>query len=101
MKPQAAAGWGPILTAFTIWFAHFLLCWAASEIWPQGRTAHALAWALTALALLALGLHLLRVNATTPGGELTAWSRRFAQGAVAIATAAVVFVALPSLMLLR
>lgn len=91
------AGWRPILTAFTIWFAHFLLCWAAGEIWPHERHANLLAWGFTALALLAMGVHIVRLRASTPAGEMSAWGHRFAQGAIAIATAAIVFTALPSL----
>lgn len=98
MKPSR---WGPILTAFTIWFAHFMVCWAAAEIWPHQWPAHALAWVATAAALLALGVHLVRAHAGRAAGMLQAWSHRFAQGATVLAAVAVLFSALPSLVLLR
>ena len=99
MKPLELAGWRPVLTALCIWFAHFMLCWAVAEIWPGQAIARALAWGFTAVALLALGLHALRLRAAAPRGELTGWSRRFAWGATAIATVAVLFVALPPFLL--
>jgi hypothetical protein len=97
--PQASI-WRPVVTAFAIWFVHFMTLWAAGEIWPQQWAANAVAWACTAIALLAVGVHHLRVKASHADGDLPGWSYRFARGAVAIATAAVVFTALPSLVFL-
>ena len=94
-----SGGW-PIVTAFAIWFAHFMVIWAAGEIWPYQWTANALAWGVTAVALLALGVHYVRSKAQHADGDLPGWSYRFARGAIAIATAAVVFTALPSLVFL-
>jgi len=90
----------PLVTAFVIWFVHFMVLWAAGEIWPHQWTANALAWGFTAIALLAVGLHFVRLKAQHAHGGLPGWSFRFARGAIAIATAAVVFTALPSLVLL-
>jgi hypothetical protein len=94
----------PAMTAFLIWFAHFVLCWAAVEIWPTEARANHLAWVFTALALLAMAVHGVRIERTlgrtTGRDELAAFNRRFAHGAIAIATVAVLFTALPSLMLL-
>jgi hypothetical protein len=90
----------PIVTAFVIWFVHFMVIWAAGEIWPHQWTANALAWGVTALALLAVGVHYVRLKARHAAGGLPGWSYRFARGAIAIATAAVVFSALPSFVLL-
>ena len=90
----------PIVTAFAIWFVHFMMLWAAGEIWPHQWTANALAWAFTAIALLAVGVHYVRLKARHVDGDLPGWSYRFARGAVAIATAAVVFTALPSVVFL-
>jgi hypothetical protein len=100
MKALELSGWRPILTAFIIWFAHFMLCWAAVEIWPHQWRANQLAWGFTAIALLAMGEHSMRLNASTPQGELSGWTHRFAQGAIAIATVAVLFSALPSVVFL-
>ena len=91
---------GPIVTAFAIWFAHFMVIWAAGEIWPYQWSANALAWGVTAIALLALGVHVVRLKAQYADGYLSGWSYRFARGAAAIATAAVVFSALPSVVFL-
>ena len=90
----------PIVTAFAIWFVHFMMLWAAGEIWPHQWTANTLAWAFTAIALLAVGVHYVRLKARHAAGDLPGWSYRLAQGAVAIATAAVVFTAMPSLVFL-
>lgn len=100
MKAPPMSGWRPLVTAFTIWFAHFMACWAAAEIWPHEWAANALAWAATLLALLAVGLHVMRLNARRAADELGRWNHRFAQGAAAIATAAVLFSALPSIVFL-
>ena len=90
----------PIVTAFAIWFVHFMVCWAGGEIWPHQWAANALAWAVTAIALLAVGVHFVHLAAQHADGRLPGWSYRFAQGAVAIATVAVVFTALPSVIFL-
>jgi len=92
--------WRPMITAFVIWFAHFMVIWAASEIWVDQWMANAVAWVATAIALVAVGVHWVRVKARHAAGALSDWNHHFAQGAVAIATAAVVFSALPSLVFL-
>ncbi len=70
--------------------------WAAGEIWPHQWTANAMAWSITAMALLVMGVHHLRLHARHALGDLLGWSYRLARGASAIATAALVFSALPS-----
>jgi hypothetical protein len=100
MKPSDGSGLRPALIAFSIWFAHFMLCWAAVEIWPQAWPANALAWGFTAIALLALGVEWLRLNRRTGRGELPDPARRLARGAIAIATVAVSLTAFPSVVLL-
>lgn len=100
MKAPRLASTRPILAAFSIWFVHFMLCWAAVEVWPRQWPANVLAWAFTALALLVLGVYGVRLQRSVPQGELTGWTRRFGQGATAIATLAVVFTAIPSLVFL-
>jgi hypothetical protein len=98
MKRPSA--WAPLLTAFTIWFLHFMVCWAASElVWPHRRTANVAAWVATAITLLtlfALALHQRRLHAS---GALLGWHYRFAQGAAVLATVAVAFSALPAVVL--
>ena len=86
----------PIVTALVIWFLHFMALWAAGEIWPHQWTANVLAWGVTAIALLAVGVLYFRLKAQHADGSLSGWSYRFARGATAIATTAVVFSALPS-----
>ena len=86
----------PIVTAFVIWFVHFMMLWAAGEVWPQQWAANALAWAVTAIALLVMGVHHDRLKALYADGDLPGWSHRFARGAAAISTVAVVFTVLPS-----
>ena len=90
----------PAMTAFVIWFAHFMLCWVAVEAWPQEARANWLAWVATGVALLAMGVHALRLHRSTAQGEVAAFNRRFARGAIAIATVAVIFTALPSVVFL-
>lgn len=89
-----------MVTAIAIWFAHFMVCWAAGEIWPHQWAANAMAWGVTVVALLAVGLHFVQVKTRYAAGDITGWNYRFAQGAIAIATAAVLFGALPSLVFL-
>lgn len=100
MKGLKRSSGRPIVTAFVIWFVHFMVIWAAGEIWPHQWTANVLAWGVTAIALLAVGVHGVRLKARHADGGLPGWSYRFARGAVALATTAVVYSALPSLVLL-
>lgn len=97
MRPQAPSVWPPIVTAFTIWFIHFMVCWTAGEIWPDGWLANVLAWVATALALPALAVHAVRVAARRRAHGPTDWYFRFAQGAVGLAVLATVFSAVPSI----
>lgn len=96
----ALVGWRPLITAFTLWFLHFMVCWAAAEIWPHQWVANAVAWGATAIALLAIGMHFMQVKAQHADGILSLRVYRFAQGAIAIATTAVLFSALPSVVFL-
>lgn len=89
----------PILAAFAIWFVHFVLCWAVAEVWPQGRLANRLAWGFTVAALLAIGVHARRVARRSAGGEFAVTGLRLARGSIVIAAVAVVFTALPSVLL--
>jgi hypothetical protein len=100
MKAAKLSGWRPMLAAFVVWFAHFMLCWAAVEVWPRQWQANVLAWALTAVALAALGAQWARLHASLPRDELARWNHRFGQGAIAIAGVAVVFSAVPSIVFL-
>lgn len=100
VKPLQPSSGRPIVTAFAIWFAHFLVIWAASEIWPHLWTANAVAWVATALALLAVGVHDVRLKNRHADGHLSGWHYRLARGAAALAVVAVVFSALPSLVFL-
>ncbi len=97
---ESNSSWGPVLTAFTIWFVHFMACWTAGEIWPHQWRANALAWSATAGALLAVGVHFGRLQSLHAQGKLPGWNYRFARGAAAIATAAVLFGALPPIVFL-
>jgi hypothetical protein len=100
MKAPHGSGLRPAVIAFSIWFVHFMLCWAAVEIWPQAWPANALAWGFTAIALLALGIQWVRLNRRAGSGELPGPARRLARGAIAIATVAVSLTAFPSVVLL-
>ncbi len=73
-----------------------MVIWAAGEIWPHQWTANVIAWATTAIALLAMGAQHLCLKARHAHGDLPGWSYRFAWRASAIATAALVFSAVPS-----
>lgn len=96
MSGARMSAWPAVLPAFSGWFAHFIVCWAATEIWPGQWAANIVAWVATAVALLALQLHGVRLNAQ----QRPAWQQRFAQRAGAVASVAVLFGALPSLVLL-
>ncbi len=96
--------WRPVLTALTIWFIHFMVCWAAVEIWPQQLTANLVAWIATPIALFAVGVHAVRMQVQRQppdiAGDVAGWKHRFAHGAIAISAVAIVFSAVPSLVLL-
>lgn len=100
MKAMEQPSWRPIVTAFVIWFVHFMVSWGASEIWPLQRTANAVAWGATTIALLAIGVHYVRLTAQHAEGGLRGLSYHSALGAIAIATVAVLFSALPSFVFL-
>ena len=100
MNATKRSGVRPNVMAFVIWFVHFMVLWTGAEIWPYQWAANALAWTATAIALLALGMHFVRLKAQYTTGCLSGWSYRFARGAAAIALVAVVFSALPSVVFL-
>lgn len=100
MNAATRSGRRPLLAAFLIWFAHFVLCWAAVEIWPHEWRANQLAWAFTAVALLVMWAYFLRLDRRAERGEIADPARRLARGAMAIATVAVLFTALPSVVFL-
>lgn len=103
MNAVAPPAWRPAVTAFVIWFAHFMLCWVAVELWPWRLLANQLAWAVTALALLAMGAlaaHLLRTEGGTQASNGAGFHRCLARGAIAIATVALLFTAWPSFVFL-
>lgn len=100
MKATWWSNWGPVIAAFTIWFAHFMVSWAAAEIWPHRWPANAVGWGATGVALLALGVHAVQMRKQHAAGALPGWQFRFAQGAAAIAATAVMFGLLPSIVFL-
>jgi hypothetical protein len=101
VKAAGLSRWRPILTALTIWFTHFMVCWAASElVWPNQRPANVVAAAATVIAFAALAVHFRGLRALSAGGDLARWEYRFAQGAIALAAVAVLFSALPAVVLL-
>lgn len=100
MKAKEQMRQWPFVTAFVIWFAHFMVSWVASEIWHDERIANAVAWGATAIALLAMALHFSHVRRLHRAGGLADEAYRFARGAACIATTAIVFSALPPLVLL-
>lgn len=101
MTTSMLSGWIPVLTAFVIWFVHFLACWVAVEIWPAEPLANRLAWGFTALALAAMAVFHAGVRAAAAAGDLEGWNRRFADGAAAIATVSILFSAVPSVVFVR
>ena len=101
MKATDPSSWRPIVTALSIWFAHFLVCWAASElVWPGQRAAHVVAAGATVIAWAALVLHLRGLHKQGAGAEIR-WKNRLARRATALAALAVLFNALPAVLLVR
>lgn len=106
MRRRSDPGTALALGAFLVWFAHFMACWVAVEIWPGEARANGLAWAATAVALAALAALSVRWQrgqrgqAARPGGDGSGWGRQLAPGAIALAGAGVVFIAVPSLVFL-
>ncbi len=97
MKAAALMPGRTLATAFVIWFVHFMLCWAASEFWAADAPATWLAWAFTAAALLAIGVHAAWLRRLGRHREVDQPTLRIARGANAIATVAVLFTALPTI----
>lgn len=100
MNAARPPGFAPMVTAFTIWGVHFLVCWAAVEVWPDRWAANVVAWVATAIALAAIGLHVVRLRARQASGALPGTSARIAHGAIVLATVAILFSALPSIVFL-
>jgi hypothetical protein len=90
-------GWTPIIGAFSIWFAHFMIAWGAASIWPHQVIAKAVTLVATIGAILALAILFARLRAAAATGSHTSFARRFGLGSVAIATLATLFDALPAL----
>lgn len=93
------ASWQPVLTSLSIWFVHFIACWAVSEFSPDRWWNHAMAWSFTVVALAAVGLLHWRLERADAGGDLARWKQRFARGATALALVAILFTAWPSFVL--
>ncbi len=100
MKSAGRVGIRTMLHAFLIWFAHFMLCWTAVEIWPDALRANMLAWGFTAVALLAMGMQWVQVHRSTERGELATFDHQMARGSIAIAALAILFTTLPSIVFL-
>lgn len=92
--------WQPVLTSLSIWFVHFIACWAVSEFSTHRWWNHVMAWVFTIVALAAVGALHWRLERTDAIGDLACWKRRFARGATALAVVAVIFTAWPSVALL-
>jgi NO-binding membrane sensor protein with MHYT domain len=100
MTASRPASWQPVLSSLSIWFVHFIGCWAVSEFSPHRWWNHVMAWVFTIVALAAVGGLHWRLERTEASGDLARWKRRFARGATAIAVVAMLFTAWPSLVLL-
>ena len=90
-------GWLPIVGAFSIWFAHFLVIYAAAEIWKHQPIATIVCLVATALALVALILLFFQLRRATPTDEQTRFAKRIGLGSIFIATVGTLFDALPAL----
>lgn len=90
-------GWTPIIGAFSIWFAHFLLVYMAALIWPHQPMARIVAAVATAVALAALAVLFVKLRAAGPTGDQTRFARGFGLGSIFIATAGILFDAAPVL----
>lgn len=99
MNLNRPASWQPVLAALSIWFIHFIACWAVSEFSPHLWWNHVLAWVFTTVALAAMAVLHWRLGRTEATGDLARWKRRFARGATALAVVAIVFTFWPSLVL--
>lgn len=99
MTASRPASWRPVLSSLSIWFVHFLGCWAVSEFSPDRWWNHVMAWVFTILALAAMGALHWRLARTGARGDLARWKQRFAHGATAIAVVAILFTAWPSVVL--
>nr|WP_145552813.1 hypothetical protein [Variovorax boronicumulans] len=99
MNANRPASWQPVLAALSIWFVHFIACWAVSEFWPHRWWNHVMAWVFTVLALAAVGALHWRLEREDAHGDLARWKRQFARGASALAAVAIVFTVWPAVVL--
>ena len=101
MKRQAPSpalsGWTPIIGPLCIWFAHFLVIYAAALIWPHQPLAARIGIVATVPAIIALGVLFWRLRTAEPTSGQTRFARRFGFGSIFIATAGVLFDAMPAL----
>lgn len=81
--------WFTAFTALCVWFAHFMLVWCASVIWPVGPVGRIVAVGLTLAAFAALGWLWRRVRPVT--------IRSVAGLGLAIAAMAITFSCVPAL----
>lgn len=51
MTASRPASWQPVLSSLSIWFVHFIGCWAVSEFSPHRWWNHVMAWVFTIVAL--------------------------------------------------
>lgn len=102
-RPTNASGlaaWMPLVGSLVVWFAHFMVCWTAAEVWPHRWPANLLAWVATVLALLVLAGYWRHLRRGRRVDALSRWVHGLGLGATALAAVAVVFSALPSLVFL-
>ena len=81
--------WFTAIAAFTVWFAHFLLVWSASVIWPGRAVGSTVAVLLTLIAFAGLGLLWRRVRPVS--------GRSVAGLGMALAALAIAFSCVPAL----
>ncbi len=91
-------GWVPIIGAFSLWFAHFLLVYLPALIWPDQFIARLIAIIATAAARVGFWILFRRIRTASATSEQTGFARRFGFGALFISVAGIIFDALPALM---
>ncbi|RYF67413.1 MAG: hypothetical protein EOO29_36950 [Comamonadaceae bacterium] len=75
MSTGRAASWHSMLGSLSIWFVHFIGCWAVSEFSPHRWWNHVMAWVFTIVALAALGALRWRVRAALSGCKFSSMHR--------------------------
>jgi hypothetical protein len=92
-------GWTWLLGGLIVWAIHFFVLYGIASIWLTTPLARALTLLATALCLAADALLIVRIRRSDASGEMDGWMRAVALYGAAISVVAILWQALPALLL--